>query len=1772
VNDVDEPIAIIGMAGRFPGARDVDQFWLNLCEGRESVHFASDEELLAAGVPAEALRDPAYVKAVAVAPDIDRFDADFFGLTPREADFCDPQIKLFLETAHAAMENAGYDPFQVTDVGVFGSAGVNRYVDMHVRAGNDTVRSASGMSLGVLSNSDYVATLVSYKYNFRGPSMTVQTACSSSMVAVHLAGQALRNGDCDLAIAGGADVEFPFAHGHWWAPGSPLTRDGHCRPFDAGATGTIFGSGVGAVVLKRLADAIADGDHVRAVVRAIAVNNDGSEKVGFSAPGVTGQAAVVAEAMMVSGVDPAEVSYVEAHSTGTVLGDPIEVAALNQAFRRAAAGDLEPGGCHLGSVKGNVGHLGHAAGVASLIKVVLSLENERIPPSINYERPNPKLELDGSPFAVIDRLRPWPRTPGRPRIAGMNSLGIGGTNVHALIEEAPVAVHSPHDGRPRIVVWSGRTAEAERGYREKLSQYFGWHGDEVFADATATLRRGRTPHKVRSALVATGSADVAAALADGGSAAVLSADGTEPGEPVLLFPGQGSQHLGMAEDLYATEPVFARVLDECLGLFDAQGLRVRDAWRSARGDEDLEATETAQPLLFAVGYAMARTWASWGIEPTAVLGHSIGELTAATVAGVFDLPDAIALVAARARAMRTAPEGGMLAVTCDLETVQPLLIDGVVVAVANGPNQTVLAGAPDALAAMQPVLSEHGLVSRRVRTSHAFHSPAMAAAAEQFRAAFDGVRARAPRVPVFSAATGRPMTADEATSPAFWADQLVRPVLFGAALEALCAGPKRLLIEVGPGRALTSLAKQHPAVAGSRHVVIATMPRTKVDGRAERAGVLGAVARVWVDGHEIDWAAVDQEAPLRRLPLPGYPYQRERHWIDIAPAEPVAEREPTERGTPVPAAVAQPEPESPFSTLVWAELPAVRAPRVDAEPTTAVVLLPRDHERALDLIPVLQQADLRVVAVRTADAYRESAAGFEVRDGDPDDLARLLGTLAERGTPAGLLVHALTLGEWEPPTSETVAGQLDDSFHSLLTLVQQGARAGGGHLPALLVLTERSVDVSGSEPVDPAKATLHGLVRTLAEEQPATTAKLIDTAVTVAEDDLVDEIRDWQRSEVVALRGDRRWARVERSYTPAPSDRPVLRKGGVYLITGGLGGLGLAVARELAGTGLRPRLLLLGRTAAEDSAVATELEMLGARVHVLACDVTDRRALRRALDIAAAKFGPVNGVLHLAGVAGDGMLQFRTREQAERVLAPKVQGTVVLHEVFADRPPLDFFVSFSSRAAVGGLVGGGDYAAANAFLDAFARTTGTTETRTLSVNWPAWSSVGMAAAGLAAQVSGDDRTWERVLSAENCPALDEHRIEGTPVLPGTGHLDLVVTAFRDRVLDGVAAPVRLDNVMFQRPLAVRDERRVRVVFRPDGRWWRFSVESEPTTAAGDGPQTHAVGRIAAAEPGTEPRRVDVPALLGTLSERREPPAREATRRFFALGPRWDNVESIHSRPGDRSEQVVSLALPAEFAAEATTYALHPTLLDSATSYARDPEREDPHLPFMYRAMVVHGPLPARLSSHIRRLDAANDMIVADVDLIGPDGRVLVEVTGFTMRRVKDELPEFAATLDRSAAEEPVPAVGIAPRTGGRLLRTLLSSRTPRQVAVLPFRDGRPSAGGLLDAGPKIAPPAPVVAPKPAPVPAAPVVTPTVPAGGDGESVEARLRALWTESLGISAIAVDDDFFELGGNSLTAVELMSRIQAAFQVELSIAALFDFPTLSALADELRRLGAR
>ncbi len=1865
-------IAVIGMAGRFPGAATLDAFWRNLKGGVESIRALSDEELLAAGVPPAYLADPNYVKAAASLDGIEQWDAAFWGFTPLDASVMDPQHRLFLECAYEALEHAGHAPAAFPGaIGVYGGCGMQAYLPYNLLPNRKLMDSAGLFLVRHTGNDkDFLATRVSYALNLRGPSINVQTACSTSLVAIHLAALSLIGGECDLALAGGVTIEVPHGHGYHYREGEILSPDGHCRAFDAASRGTVFGSGAGVVVLRRLAEALAGGDTVYAVIRGSAVNNDGSLKVGYLAPSVDGQAASVVEALGVAGVSPGTITYVETHGTGTPVGDPIEVAALTQAFR---SGTAATGFCGIGSLKTNIGHTDTAAGVASFIKTVLALRHRQLPPSLHYRSPNPAIDFAGSPFYLNATLKDW-RSEG-PRRAGVSALGVGGTNAHVILEEAP-ALPPTTPSRPfHLLLHSAKSRTALDRMSADLADHLVEEPALDLADVAFTLQVGRTAHRERRALVARDRDEARALLDSLDRDRVTTATAAEQAGVAFLFAGGGAQSPRMGEGLYRAEPVYRETVDEglaqlkSLAPFDLRALLYPAAGDEERARAELERPAVALPALFLTQLALARLWMSWGIVPATMIGHSMGEYTAACLAGVFSPTDALALVTLRGRLFETIPAGGMLSVPLAEHDLRPLLGAELAIAAVNAPGLCVASGPAPAIAALERVLAAREVDARRVPINVAAHSPMLEPILQEFGAFLRTQTLRAPQRPFVSNLTGTWITGSEATDPEYWVRHLRHTVRFGDGVDRVLQDPDAVLLEVGPGRVLASLAKQHPGAA--TRTIVTSLPHADEDV-PDVASVLGALGRMWAAGVPVDWAPFWARETRRRIALPGYPWERQRHWVD-PPAPSGAAAEP-----PEPDTARRTDIGAWFHRPVWREV----APPVASDARRRVLAFVDDAFS--EALAARLAASHDVTCVRPGAAFAATPAGFTVRLSVADDYAALIAALHQRAAVPAEIAHA-----WARPEGglDTVADAEDRAFFSLLHLAQALGREDVTAPTRLTVVTRGMHSVAGEPISGPLQAVALGPVRVIPRELPNVRARAVDLPAAVEAgsrqearllDALVAEIGADAPGETVAWRGRARF--IQEVAPVRLSEGPTrLREGGVYLVTGGLGGIGYVVAEHLARS-LKARLVLAGRSASPQrhSRQIEALEALGAEVMVAAMDVTQADEVAGVVAKARERFGAVHGVFHAAGVLDDGPLLAKTRAAADAVLGPKVSGTLALDAALDG--PLDCFVLFSSVSALVGPAGQIDYAAANAFLDAFAQARADRDgTAVLAVGWSAWRDVGMVARlaagpggpaaarhpwlGRCVHAAAGAELFAVELATTTHWVLDEHRIRGGHALmPGTGYLEIVRAALASRP---EPRPLEIRDVAFVSPFVVDDgvPRELRVhLDRGTGQVvvaGRAGGEQDEASW-----QEHVTATARYVEE-PRPAPLDLAAVRGRCPRVEHPDA--AQHPHLRFGPRWGSVRQIAY---GATEALADLELPGAFRDDVATLTLHPAILDQATACAQalvpgfDPAA-DFYVPLSYTRLLQFAPLTARVASHIRLVPSEFDpkeLVVFDITVADASGAALVVVSDFIMARVTDKA-QLSGELARRAVprrtgvafDDPPPRAqargvagleeAIAPSEGVEALRRLLRDATAPHTLVVPraFDAMRRDLTAEPRAGP---PPAP--APRPLPldeieavlgtheavrqavvlaranrpgdvklvayciveegrhvtvselrrflkgrlpaalVPSTFVTLDALPLTPDGfvdraalpdpfgaaddhvaprTDTEKLVADIWTEVLGVERVSVHDNFFDVGGHSLLAVRVVTKIDKRLGVRLNQATMI-LQTLEQIAAECDR----
>ncbi|OJT19748.1 polyketide synthase [Archangium sp. Cb G35] len=1334
-------VAIIGMAVRVPGASDVDGFWRNLREGVESIRFFSDEELKALGVDPASVHSPSFVKAAPVLDDVGRFDAAFFGYSPREAELMDPQHRLFLECAWKALEHAGEHPTRHPGAtGIFAGSSLSTYLLFNLATRPDLVQAEDTFPVMVGNDKDFLATRVAYHLGAKGPAVTVQTGCSTSLVATHLACQALLGFQCDVALAGGVSVHVPQRTGYHHQEGGITSPDGHCRAFDEKGQGTLFGSGLGIVVLKRLEDAIADGNTVHAIIRGSAINNDGAMKVGYTAPGIEGQAEVIARAQAVAEVSPDSISYVEAHGTATQLGDPVEAEALTQAFR---AGTQRKGFCGLGSVKTNIGHLDAAAGVAGLIKTTLALEHRELPPSLHFQKPNPRIDFANSPFYVNATLQPWP-AGGTPRRAGVSSFGIGGTNAHVVLEEAS----APRPGSParpwQLLPLSAKTPSALESLTASLAAHLKAHPEQDLADVAFTLQVARKEQEYRRVLVCTDREDSLRVLETKDPQRTFSlSPGARPAPVAFLFAGGGAQYVDMGRGLYQSEPAFREVVDRCAELlrprlgFDPRTAMYPDASKQEEAQQRMKRPSVGLPALFTIEYAMARLWASWGVEPEAMLGHSMGEYVAACLAGVFSLEDALALVVLRGQLFEQLPGGGMLSVPLPEEEVRALLGPELSIAAINGPSQCAIAGTTAAIDALAEELTRREVEFRRIQIDVAAHSHLVEPILPRFQAFVASLKLQAPSVPFVSNVTGTWISPEEATSASYWARHLRHTVRFGEGLRALREqSAERVLLEVGPGRTLSTLAKLQTS-GGKPAMALASM-RHPQDAQGDAEHLCTTLGRLWLAGVEVDWAKVHQGERRRRVPLPTYPFEGAHYWLQ--PEAPSTRR----RGTAKKSA----DVASWFHQPTWQRAALRGEAPATAETKQGWLVFLDSGGVGTALCERLAGQGHALTTVQPGPGLGQERQGhYTLEPRRREDYVALLRELKEQGRKVERIVHLWALDA--PPDSGPE--RLDDArvkgFDSLVLLAQALAEVEVPGPVVLDVVGRGALEVESADEGSPEKALALAVCKVIPQENDTVACRYVDLGGPGprAAGALHRELTVGSREPVVALRGPHRYVqayepvRLEKSEAPAR----VLKQRGVYLVTGGLGGVGLMLAGHLART-YQARLVLVGRTAlppreewpqwlARDEKDATrrrvravqELEAAGAEVWVARADVADEANLRAVVDEAQARFGRLDGVIHAAGLAGQkavALLSSITPELSEEHFHAKVRGVLALERVVRDRA-LDFCLLISSNASVLGGLGLTAYAAANGFLDAFA-SSGAREghTRWVSTNWDGWPS------------------------------------------------------------------------------------------------------------------------------------------------------------------------------------------------------------------------------------------------------------------------------------------------------------------------------------------------------------------------------------------------------------------------------------------------------------------
>lgn len=1783
-------IALIGMSGRFPGANSVDTFWTNLRDKHEALIKFSEEDLHDAlfnldgeSIPhaLNQIKQKTYVKTGFCIDGLENFDSTLFGYTPSEAELLDPQQRIFLEATWHALENAGYDPFRYTgSIGVFAGSTLSRYFLRNIYSHREIMYSPKDLTVGIGNECDYLTNRVSYKLNLKGPSVTFQTACSTSLVAIHYACQSLLTGECDIALAGGSVAIVPQKLGYLYEEGSLNSPDGHIRAFDAMANGTCFSSaGVGVVVLKRLSDAIADKDSITCIIRGSAVNNDGSFKAGYTAPGIDGQVRVVSEAISVARVHPEEISYIETHGTGTPVGDPIEISALSQVFGRYTK---KNGFCSIGTVKPNVGHLAAAAGVASLIKVALSLKNKQLLPTINYHTQNPQINFEQTPFVVNTKFRPWETEGGRARIAGVSSFGIGGTNAHVILQEFSQNVDVRALIEPKVFFFSGQTKDARDRVEKTFTEYIGSSQDLDMSSVSNTLKIGKKLLPYRSAVIAKDASEFRGLLEAKPSGLYFADLATKVDRPlVFMFPGQGSQYCGMGKGLYEKLPLFKEKVDKCSELFMPILKRdIREFLLCSQPDQQLESalqrTSNTQPSLFAIEYALARQIMEWGIKPDCMIGHSVGEYVAACLSGVYALEDCCELVANRGILMESMKPGSMLSVDLAADESLQYTSKDVWLAVSNGPTLSVLSGSTESIRKIEEDLRAKSIGCRILKTSHAFHSGMMDPAIVPLNKLCEKMRIQSMEIPYISNVSGEFARQEELENKIYWGSHLRGTVRFYEGMKTLALVKERCFIEVGPGKILSTLAKS--CIGASSSSLIIPLMRSNKDNSTDYQSLQAGIARLFTIGGNADWSKFETTELDRRVPLPVYPFEKIYYWV-----KPNTKKAFGAEGNMIRSA----DVSDWFYAPSWQQLPysPKRAPLAKKEKAYTVVFL-SDNAIHDSIVAELENCNHSVIKVYSGASFHSTETEFTICPSDESQYVRVFEDIeSQQKLKIGTVLYLWCLDQ---PKSGQLQEDLDKGleccFYSLVYLSRAISSAVTGDAISVSIVSNSTSKVLADDSVDPIKATSIGIVLSIPQEYNSIKMKLLDIQLEHSVETvkvICSDLESITDRAIIAYRGGNKWLRsvIQHPVEKAEHVLPELRKGGTYVITGGMGGVGYTIASYFAKQ-YKANLVLIGRSEMPDEKTvhaidnlrawklnesASEkidkvkfLRALGSNVEVYSADVSDEVGMKEILSKVVDKYGSINGVIHAAGNAGKGAIHVKGKKQIENVLLPKIYGAFVLEKML-NNSDLDFFITCSSLFSFVGGKGQVDYSAANCFLDAFIQSkSGAGHCRYLSVNWSGWSEVGMAKQNqpedgnplssfsgmdgkhllLHRRVDIDNNNYQfsTRFTGGRTWLMTDHLIAGNPVVPGTALIEIARQAYQN--LTGAELCSFKDITFFSACIVPYGKQKeiVTTVKKQDNGSYSFHCTCDE--------KGNSVS-IIAGEVGPMKNTQNTRIELEKIWRRCNKADRESVYNsgdFLKITGRWSLLKEVFT---NQSEALAHLKIDPNYSNDCVDLKLHPAILDMSTGptagvlLSLDESLKQngvgtEFLPYSYGSMEMYRPLSEDMYTYIQKKTSENQegVIALDILIANKQGDVAVQIKDFMLREIKTG--RFTMQNNEPKKNDPVATMGDPGISNAEGIDTFLRSISTGlpQIIVSPIE--------LQMLLPRF------IVPKE-------IVTKTEKNGRDSVAAVSRtsdyvapvsdtekvLATIFEKVLGTSPIGTTDNFLQLGTDSVTTIQIVSE---------------------------------
>ncbi|MCX6287146.1 MAG: beta-ketoacyl synthase N-terminal-like domain-containing protein [Bacteroidetes bacterium] len=1831
IQSLDGKVAIVGMACRLPGAKNIYEYWKNLLDGLETLSTFTDEDLIASGVDPGVFKQPNYIRSRGIINGAEYFDAEFFGYTPREAELMDPQQRIFLECAWHALEDAGCDPYNTKErIGVFGGTGTPLHLVSTM--GNSWVRkNASGASIVTSNDKDYVTTRVSYKLNLTGPSVNVQCACSTSMVAVVLGINSLMNYQSDLIIAGGATIEIPEKHGYIYQAGGMESADGHCRTFDKDANGTVFSRGCGVVILKRLEDAIRDHNTIYAVILGGAINNDGNKKIGFTAPSVEGQVEVITEAIALSEISADTITYVEAHGTATPIGDPIEVTSLSEAFGQYSNRKQY---CAIGSVKTNIGHTDIASGAASLIKTALCLKNRQIPASLHFNEANPKIDFQNSPFFVNTQLRNWQPENGMPLRALVNAFGVGGTNACIILEEAPAGGTELNKLPCDLILVSGRSHNAVIAAQAEIKAFLEAYPDIDPHAIAFTSRYGRHHFLNGAAIPFRNREELLSGLGTKNATTIKS---VEKRPVVFMFPGQGNQYIRMGLPLYETQEVFRKTIDECAEILKEElGFDIRDILFPSAADEETAAlkineTYITQPALFMVSYAQAQLLISLGIKPDMLIGHSVGEYVAATISGVFSLKDALKAVARRGRLVQDLPIGAMLAILLTEEQLGPMLPKGLEIAVLNSPGLCVVSGPVELIDSFAEELNKTKTFNKKIPTSHAFHSAMMEPALPAFAKFFKEINLSPPTIPIASTVTGQWLSPEESTNPDFWVNHVRKTVRFADAAKLCLDAAPAVFIESGPGQSLESAVKRQ-LVKDNPHGVISTIP--VVDSNTDPLIYFySALGQIWANGDYFKWNLFDK-TKRKLVSYPGYPFERKPYIIDFSHKDGVKAKSENKKKSDInqwfyiPGWKRSAPPQRiPVNGMAIADL---------ASEMDCWLLFSDELGLCREIANELNAGGLSCFTVKTGLDFAREKEGFTIDPGRKEHYIKLIKSLkSENWNPANVIFawnysKAPVTGHLAPIYSEQLAAA---HFYSPLYLEQALISEGFVKNQFLLFVVNHLFDVTGEEVLAPEKALCAGAARVIGQEHPGIISRMVDLPAFLEPDQLkelastvISECRLASDDTIVAYRHGYRWVEDYTQVCPESGglSEKSLTDHGVYFITGGISGVGMELAKFIART-VKSTLVLthrsplpqriewpdIAKSAGRDDRDAMrvrdvmELESLGATVILAQLDASDYEGTKNLVHKIEKEHGPIRGVLHSAGMPGAGVIALKEKELADLVLKSKFHGTLILHDIFRGRK-LDFFFLFSSVSSIFGEAARIDYCGSNSFMDSFAqyrkRLMGD---GTLSINWGQWGVVGMAASwekakaekkqllqsgkllkqtdirnGIRLELRSSDNDqdiYQVDIDPERDWVLNSHLLSGKPAFLGISTLEILNQYVN---IKNPAGHLEVLNFSFVTPLIYDAgiSRNIRLLVKPSGdalsfrisskeikgesarEVWMDHVKGEFNISSGLSSLSINIQELSKRIGGTTD---NIPHFLELLNEE--------NRSVLKYGNRWDCKRSAQS---NGKEFIIEVKLRDEFLDDLKYFTLHPAMLDVATSSCIQYVDMNLYLPYSYKNVKVHLPLPAHFWCHLKISEdwkAEDEELKFEVEIADKENRLLLSIGQVSFRRLKQNFGSFKNSSSKGSSPKPVQETSyfegkndILPDEGVEVFKRLLNFKQFPQLVISTTNLNQ----DILEERPSYKKWEKQEKEEDKQESASTYERPqlSTPFEAPSNEIENAVAGIWKGILGIEKIGVNDTFMELGGNSLLAIQTISNIADEFDLELQPNVFFENPTIKGLSDRI------